>query len=77
MHEDFDAGALRLRPVQVEVWMGPIFVCLADQPPRPVAEQLGEVDLGGRSGRFLRLVHRAHPQPLPGARRGRGLLVIR
>jgi len=33
MHEEFDVGAYRLRPVRIETVAGLIFVCLSDDPP--------------------------------------------
>jgi len=37
MPDDFDRAPWGLHPVHVDVWLGLIFVCLADNPPAPIA----------------------------------------
>jgi len=46
MPDDFDPRGLGLIEAPLEVWNGMVFVTLAAQRPRPLAEQLGGVALG-------------------------------
>jgi phenylpropionate dioxygenase-like ring-hydroxylating dioxygenase large terminal subunit len=47
MPEDFDPSPWGLHPVHVDVWFGLIFVCLAEERPRPIAEYFGALGFDG------------------------------
>jgi len=47
MPEDFDKSPWGLHPVHVDVWLGLIFVCLAEKRPAPMAEYIRRTEFGG------------------------------
>jgi phenylpropionate dioxygenase-like ring-hydroxylating dioxygenase large terminal subunit len=52
MHADFDPAPYHLKPAHVDVWNGLIFVCFADERPRPLDEHFAAVSSGELAAGF-------------------------